>query len=187
LEVIWVLSQAATTKVGYKMTKKIEINQRKLLISGFGLVEIIIVGAIIALGFMAIISFLIFSRGVTFEMGRRTEATSLAEEGMEVVRQLRDDGWAANIASKAVGTNYYLVISGSSWTLSGANPGVINNLYTRTVQFATVYRNATTDDIEPTGVEDPDTREVTVRVSWQEVGRSKEVVLTTYSTNFLDN
>ncbi|OGY25414.1 MAG: hypothetical protein A2Z24_02895 [Candidatus Woykebacteria bacterium RBG_16_44_10] len=169
------------------MTKKVEVVKQKFSRRGFGLLEIVIVGAIIALGFMAIISFLIFSRGVTFEMGRRTEATSLAEEGMEVVRQLRDDGWTANIASKTAGTNYYPVISGSSWTLSGTNPGVINNLYTRTVQFATVYRNSTTDDVEPTGVEDQETKEVTVRVSWQESGRNKEVVLTTYITNFLDN
>ena len=169
----------------FEKRKKLKINR------GFGLLEIVIVGAIISIGFMAIISFLTFSRGVTFEMGRRTEATSLAEEAMEVVRQLRDDGWLANIASEAVGTNYYLYpvvpVGGDSWTLGIINPGVINNLYTRTVQFATVYRNATTDDIEPTGVEDPDTRKVTVRVSWQEAGRNKEVVLTTYITNFLDN
>src|SRR3989344_3862453 len=64
--------------------------------AGFGLIEILIVGAIIGVGFLAIISFLIFSRGVSFQIVRNTEATNLAEEAVEVVRKLRDSGWSTN-------------------------------------------------------------------------------------------
>ena len=167
------------------MHKKVKFRNR-FGKKGFGLIEILIVGAIIGIGFLAIISFLIFSRGVSFQITRNTEATSLAEEGMEVVRKLRDadTGWTANIATKTSGTNYYPVISSGNWTLSTSNPGLINNLYTRTVVFADVYRN--NGDIG-SGTLDPDTKKLTVTVSWQEAGRSKQVVLTTYITNFLNN
>ena len=157
---------------------------------GMGLIEILIVVAILGIGFSAIISFLIFSRGVSHQTIRNTEATSLAEEGIEAVRRMRDQGWTANIASETVGINYYPVISGISpsqfWTLSGTNPGVINNLYTRTVRFDNVYRDGN-DDIADSGDLDPNTKKLTVRVSWQEGSRNKEVVLTTYITNFLNN
>jgi prepilin-type N-terminal cleavage/methylation domain-containing protein len=153
---------------------------------GMGLIEILIVLAILGIGFLAIISFLIFSRGISHQTVRSTEATSLAEEGVEAVRRLRDQSWSGNIADKAVATNYYLVISGGSWTLSASNPGVINNLYTRTVRFDNVYRDGS-NNISSSGNLDPNTKKLTVRVSWQEGSRNKEVVLTTYITNFLNN
>ena len=171
-----------------KITNKKNKTKTKLQQTGFGLIEILIVGAIIGVGFLAIISFLVFSRGVSFQITRNTEATSLAEEGMEAVRKLRDAGWTANIATQTSGTNYYPVIDGDppNWTLSISNPGLINNLYTRTVVFADVYRDGS-DNIASSGTLDANTKKLTVTVSWQEDARSKKVVLTTYITNFLNN
>jgi len=154
---------------------------------GFSLIEIVIVIAIISIALMSIISFFIFSRGVNFKMARNTEATSLAEEGMEAVRKLRDAGWLANITPLASGTTYYLKFSGSSWTLDTNNSGIIKGLYTRTVKFEDVFRDATTSNISTSGTADLDTKKLTVRVSWVETGQTKEVVLTTYITNFQSN
>ena len=153
---------------------------------GVGLLEILIVTAIIGVGFLAIISFLLFCRGITFQVARNTEATSLAEEGVEAVRNLRDESWATNIKFLVSGATYYPVVSADKWSLSPTDPGPINNLYTRTATVEAVSRDAS-DDIAASGADDPSTKKVTVTVSWQEASRSKEVVLTTYITNFLGN
>src|SRR3990172_6570068 len=100
---------------------------------GVGLIEIIIVGAILAIAFVGIVSFLINSRGITFQNTRNTEATFLAKEAMEAVRSIRDESWATNLATLTSGTIYYPVISGNEWTLATTDPVPINSLYTRTV------------------------------------------------------
>lgn len=151
---------------------------------GVGLVEILIVLAVIGIGFLAIISFLIFSRGVTFQVGRNTEAVTLAEEGIEAVRSIRDEDWTTNIASLTSGTTYYPVISGDKWTLSTTDPGPISNLYTRTVVVEDVGRDGNDDILSSGGTPDPNTKKVTATLSWTEATQSKQVVLTTYITNF---
>jgi len=151
---------------------------------GVGLVEILIVLAVVGVGFLAIISFLIFSRGVTFQVARNTEAAALAEEAIEAVRGMRDEGWTANIAPLTSGTTYYPAVSADKWTLSTTNPGPISNLYTRTVVVEDVGRDGNDDIVASGGTPDPNTKKVTATVSWTESTQSKQVVLTTYITNF---
>lgn len=149
---------------------------------GIALLEIVIVTAVIAVGFMSIIAFLVFSRGVTFQIARNTEATSLAEEAIEAVRTIRDEKWS----SVPTAGTYYPEISGTKWILSGSDPGPINNLYTRTVVIEDVLRDGN-DDISGSGSLDSDTKRVIATVSWSEANQSKQVVLTTYITNFVGN
>jgi Tfp pilus assembly protein PilV len=153
---------------------------------GFGLIEILIVGAVIAIGFVSIAAFLVYSSGLTFRVTRNTEAVSLAEEGMEAVRSMRDESWSANIAVLTSGTTYYPEVSGNKWTLTTIKPGLVNGLYNRTVVIGDVNRDAN-DDIAPSGTPDVDTKEVVVKVSWNENQVTKDVTLTTYITNFLSN
>jgi len=151
---------------------------------GVGLVEILIVLAVVGVGFLAIISFLIFSRGVTFQVARSTEATALAEEAIEAVRGMRDEGWTANIAPLTSGTTYYPVVAADKWTLSTTSPGPISNLYTRTVVVGDVGRDGNDDIVASGGTPDPNTKKVSATVSWSEATQNKQVVLTTYITNF---
>ena len=151
---------------------------------GVGLVEILIVLAVVGVGFLAIISFLIFSRGVTFQVARNTEAAALAEEAIEAVRGMRDEGWTANIAPLTSGATYYPVVTADKWTLSTTNPGPLSNLYTRTVVVEDVGRDGNDDIVASGGTPDPNTKKVTATVSWTESTQSKQVVLTTYITNF---
>lgn len=159
--------------------KKNILNSKK----GFGLIEILIVTAIVSVGLLSIISFLIFSRGVTFKITRNTEAVSLAEESIEAARGIRDDSWAA-ISTLNNSTIYYPVISSGSWTLTTINPGLINNLYTRTVVLSSVSRDGNDDIVSNGGVVDTGTRKITSTVSWTENGKNEQVVLSTYITNF---
>ena len=165
------------------MNTKVRLHRNQ---KGFGLIEILIVGAVIAIGFVGIAAFLINSSGLTFRVTRNTEAVSLAEEGMEAVRSLRDESWSTNISTLTSGTTYYPVVSGNKWTLTTSNPGVVNDLYTRTVAIENVNRDSN-DDIASSGTPDTNTKEIVVKVTWYENQAIKDVTLTTYITNFLSN
>lgn len=153
---------------------------------GFGLIEILIVVGIMGIAFVALVAFLINSSGIIFRVTRNTEAVALVEEGIEGVRSLRDEGWAANIITLTEGATYYPVISTNKWTLTTTDPGTVNNLYTRTVVIEGVNRDVN-DDIAVAGTDDPNTKEVTVTVTWKEGQDVQDVTIVTYITNFLGN
>ena len=150
---------------------------------GLTLVEIIIAGAIIATALFAIVSFLIFARGTSLQNVNVAEATSLAQEGMEAVRTMRDEAWS----SVSTAGTYYPVIQSGKWILIPADPGPINGLYTRAITIEDVSRDPATNDISSSGNADPNTKKVTVAVTWSLSGRNKDVTLTTYITNFVGN
>ena len=141
-------------------------------------------------GSLAVISFLIYSRGVTFQVARTTEATTIAEEGIEAVRSMRDDSWQIRIIEELdtlTPETYYLDIVSDKWILTTAPQPLINNLYTRTVVVEDVGRDGNDDIVTSGGTDDPNTKKVTATVTWTEAGRNKESTITTYITNFLVN
>ena len=77
---------------------------------GFGLIEILIVVGIMGIAFVGLVAFLINSSGIIFRVTRNTEAVALAEEWIEGVRSLRDDGWTTNIATLTEHATSYPVI-----------------------------------------------------------------------------
>ncbi len=158
---------------------KLRLNKK-----GFGLIELLVVGAIIAISFVGFMTFILFSRDQTLKAQRKTEAVGYAEEAIEVVRKLRDDGYTGNIASKTAGTTYYPTISGNAWSLSTSNPGATNG-YTTTVVFSSVNRDGSAN-IATSGTADPDSKKVVATVSYNDSG-NKTVQLTTYITNINGN
>ncbi|HSX57967.1 MAG TPA: hypothetical protein VLE47_01685 [Candidatus Saccharimonadales bacterium] len=161
---------------------KIQSSKFKTNEKGFGLIEIIITGVIISISFVAFLTFILFSRDASSKAQRNTEAVAKAEEALEVVRKLRDDGYTANITSKTVGTTYYPTLVSNAWTLSTTNP---NTYYTTTIVLSTVARDGSFN-IAGSGTVDPNTKKVAATVSWNDSG-TKNVVLTTYITNIKNN
>lgn len=153
---------------------------------GFGIVEIMIAVAIAIVFFLTVYELILFSTKVTFTGLRRVEATQLAQEGIEAVRTMRNNGWTANIASLANSTTYYLLISGDEWTLTATPQPAINGIFTRTVTLHEVLRDAN-DDIAVAGTADTKTKRLVVSVSWDERGNTKNIDLETYITDFLAN
>ncbi len=97
---------------------------------------------------------------------KNLQAAFLLEEGGNVVKILRSEGWS-NISSLSVGTNYYPTFTNGSWSLS-LTPSQIDGIFTRTVQVNNVNRDAATGDIVTSGgVLDAGTKQVSVTVSWQ--------------------
>lgn len=153
---------------------------------GVALIEILVVIAIIGIAVFSLYELLVLSRATTSRDLRASQARYLAQEGLEAVRTIRDQSWSENIEPLSAGTTYYATLSGSTWALTTTNPGPIENLFTRTIVFHTVNRDAN-GNISESGSSDPDTRQVTSSVNWLDRGSNRSVSFSTYITNFLDN
>lgn len=153
--------------------------------AGLGLVEIVVVAGIISIVFVGLLQLLVLTLRPVEENVRQAEAAYFAEEAIEAVKVLRNEGWTTYIDPLANNTSYYPVITSDRWTLTTTDPGPINGTYTRTVTFEAVYRDVN-DDITTTGTLDSQTRKVVAAVSWLDHGQNKTVVVETYIANFLD-
>ncbi len=111
----------------------------------------------------AIAGALIYGQESVRVSGEHTRALFLAEEGLEAVRNIRDN----NFASLVDGT-YGLALTGNQWTLSGSSD--TTNTFTRAIAIAAV---------------DANTKTVTSTVNWQQtLQRTGAVTLTTRLTNW---
>lgn len=144
---------------------------------GVSVLEVVIgvsiAGVLLTFAMSAVALFINSARDVTV----RTQALYLAEEGLELVRFMRDDSWAT-FSGIPQNTTRYLDIT-STDVLPTTSTETIGE-FTRSFTVSNVYRNTTTDDIvaSTTGGSAVDTssKYVTMTVAW---GSSDTVSLTT--------
>ena len=134
---------------------------------GFMMVEILVAVSIITISILGAMAVCQKSVYVSREALHETQAAFLLEEGAEAVRIGRDNAWS-NISGLTPGVNYYPTFSGGTWTLS-STPNTID-IFTRTASIANVNRDNTSKDIASIGTNDPQTKLVTITVSWGEGG-----------------
>ena len=109
----------------------------------------------------------------------------LLEEGIEVVKLLRDAGYVNNIAKLSTTTPTYLAWNGTNWATSTSNV-FIDGRFERKIAIGEVMRDAN-QDISETGTLDPSTRLVTVSVAWNAKGATTTKTIQTYITNIFNN
>ena len=148
---------------------------------GFGLVEIIIVTAIITTALVGFLQTEVLSVKLLRNERENLEAILLAQETIEALRSVRDESWTNKIAPLINGTAYYPIIQNGKWVLTTTPPPPVNGKYTRLVVLGEVRRNAQ-DKISPAGIVDAGTRIVTSRVTWG--NPAKQIELAAYITNF---
>src|SRR3989344_8012707 len=154
---------------------------------GFGILEIVIA--------VSIISATIFSLSFVFIVASKLETMSLdkiranfiAEEGLEAMRFLRDQSWAANLSSLSVGPTYYLsfATTTSIWSVE-TNGSEVDKLFLRKVTLENVYRNGSYD-IADSGALDSDTKKINVSVEWLERGATTSITASAYLSNIFNN
>ena len=145
------------------------------------MVEVLVATSIIAVAVLSAMTVTQKSVQVSRQAFHTSQATFLLEEGAEAVRIVRDNGWAS-ISGLTAGTEYYPTFSGGTWSLSSALN--IVGIFTRTVSVEAVDRDDATSDITSSGgTDDPETKLVTVSVSWQEGGMTVEKSLQFYLMN----
>ena len=132
---------------------------------GFMIVEVLVAVSIITASILAAMAVAQKAIYVSRQAVHATQAAFLLGEGAEAVRILRDNSWN-NISSLTPATIYYPLFSGGTWTLSPTANTV--GIFTRTVSVALVNRDNSTQNISVLGTNDPDTKFITVTVSWME-------------------
>lgn len=131
---------------------------------GFSLVEVILSGAIFALLATTFVGAYLYGQESAMLAGNRTRAVFLAEEGLEAVRNIRDESYA-NLSD---GT-YGLALSGNQWIFSGTQDAT--DIFTRTVSISSV---------------DTVRKLITSTVLWQQnPERSGSVSVNTYLTDWM--
>jgi len=147
---------------------------------GFGAIEIIIAAAIISITLFGLVSAFQNSLRVSRETGNKVQSGFLLEEGLEAARLMRDADWN-NLNALATSTSYALLFENGSWVAT-TTVQYIDNKFERTILVEDVYRDAN-DDISPSGTFDPDTKKVTVYLSWSRNNATTTQSAATYLSN----
>lgn len=156
--------------------------------AGFGLVEVLVAVAIIAITSVSIFNVYMSYLQAELSNVKAVKAAFLMEEGLEAVRLLRDTSWTSNIAPVTASTTQYLNWTGSAWQFV-TTPQMIDTFYARTVVFAPVYRDGN-NRIASSGALDANTRAFTVSVAWPDDNSALSTTtkqVTSYITNLYGN
>lgn len=149
------------------------------------LLEIIIGASVITVGILAIIT----SYNLYFQYALANQNNAqvgyLLEEGLEVVSFLRDGSWAENISTLSTSTIYYISFNGSSWATT-TSPQYVDGKFLRSFNVSDVFRDIN-DDISSSGAYDPNTKQVTVSVSFVQGHSTTTKSISTYMTNIYGN
>ena len=103
---------------------------------GFSLVEVILSTALFALLVTALVGAFLYGQESTAFAGNHARAVSFAEEGLEVVRNIRDAGFS-NLTDGTFG----LAVSGNQWTLSTSTDSM--DIFTRQITIASLTKDGT--------------------------------------------
>lgn len=161
---------------------------------GLSIIEILIVIAIIGFALVSILGLASLSLKTSTSIKEITQANTLAQEAMEVIRNFRDGTeWDTNglrnyIETGATTSDFYHPeldnnFDPPKWILVEGEE-IIGD-FTREVVFKKVSRDPLTQNIESTYSEDnddSDTRKVEATVSWK--NGNKKIKLVTYLTNW---
>lgn len=145
---------------------------------GVSIVEILVVVAVLGSTLASLLGLANFSLGASVLSRQTSQAAALAQEGMEVVRSIRDNaGW-----NQVTNGSHGLSANDAGWSFLGTADNI--DIFSRTVLIEDVQRDAEDNIVSSGGTNDLNTKKATVTVSWQEKGRSREVKLSAYLTNW---
>ncbi len=162
-------------------------NEKYLFRAGFGLVEAVIGIALISVFLVGITAVARFSSRLVFSAESELQATFLLEEGVDAVKGLRDASWTSNIAPLFIDTDYWLQFGGNAWALTPSVKPFIDGRFDRRVKVFTVLRDSSDDIVVSGGTADPNTKKITVSVSWFDRGATTTETASTYISNLFSN
>ena len=154
--------------------------------TGFTVVEALVATSICLVVFLGIATAFTMTVKSALNNTARVQASFLEEEGEEVVRILRDNGWSANIASQTAGAPFYVAFDGSTWRATTTN-AYVDSFFERAVMLDNVYRDSSKNIVVSGGTLDSNTKRVTVTVSWRQDSATTSRGLMTYLTNIFNN
>lgn len=130
---------------------------------GFSILEALLAAALLIIIVTVFVGAIVYGQESTAVAGGRSRATFLAEEGIEAVRNIRDESFL-----NLVDGSYGLGISSNQWFFSGNSD--TTDGFVRQINILTISVNK---------------KLLTSTVTWQETPqRAGSVILTTYLTNW---
>ncbi|CAN5231446.1 hypothetical protein BH09PAT2_BH09PAT2_11520 [soil metagenome] len=131
---------------------------------GFSLIEVLLSVAMFGLIITTIVGGLIYGQDSTALSGSRARAVSIAEEGLEAVRNMRDASF-----SNLVDGTYGLAVTGNQWVFAGTSDAV-DSFFTRQITVSAAGTNR---------------KQLTSTVTWQQnAQRTGNVSVVSYMTNW---
>ena len=115
-----------------KIDQSTLIQKEQLVTSrGFSLVEVLLAVSIFTLIVTGFAGAFLYGQESTVLAGNHVRATFIAEEGLEIIRNIRD----ASFTNLVDGT-HGLAVSGNQWVLSGSSD--ITDIFTRQITISTI-------------------------------------------------
>jgi len=156
--------------------------RKRLNCNGQSLIEVVISIALAAILAISLISTTLITQKTSQSAKNNTEATKLAQEGVETIRVLRDR------------QGYDVLLNGDCYTLEYSVPGNIDSLQFYTARCVTepkgelIQPNNESSFYRTYKIEDApsstDVKLVTVTIKWDESGGQKEVKHETIFSNW---
>ncbi|MES2953328.1 MAG: hypothetical protein V4674_02110 [Patescibacteria group bacterium] len=139
--------------------------KRNALKAGFGIVEVVVGSAVIAVVVFGFTSLSAQLLRTSYANSDRVKAVHLSEEGIEAIRFIRDSDWNT-FSALTNGASYDVVLSGGVWQAS-ASRSMIDGRFLRTVMLSSVYRDTAGAVVASGGTLDADSRKVVVSIEWK--------------------
>lgn len=144
------------------------------------LIEVLVAMTISAILLPALLIGLLASSQGKAQQNKRIAAIALMKEAEEVVRSVRESGWAS---IPAAGT-YHPTTSSNSWSLASGSDTIYG--YTRSVVVSDVYRDTNGVIVQNGGVIDKSTKKISISISWG-FPYASTATSTMYLTRYLQN
>jgi Tfp pilus assembly protein PilV len=153
---------------------------------GFGLIEVVIGVSIITTGIVALIASYTVYVNYAFSNMENVQAAYVAEEGLEAMTFIRDNGWTTNIVPLSTTTTYYLVFESNIWKAT-TTPQYVDGSYLRKITLGDVRRDSGGEIVSSGGTVDTDSRLITSRVEYFQGKATSTRSISTYLTNINDD
>ena len=161
---------------------------------GISIIELLLGAGILTMSLSALLGFLVFALSTASLVKQQTQALTLAEGALETLRNFRD-GTAWNVddpqnqydglGKAQLGVPYRMGLSldvPARWQLLlGAET---TGIFSKTIVLENVQRDVESAIVAGGGIDDPNTKKVTVTVSWQAKTKPQEVAIVIYLTNW---
>lgn len=156
---------------------------RMFLKKGIGVVEVLVGSAILTMVLFAFTSSLSIYSAASADATKRTQALTLAQEGLEIARGIRDGSWSG-IGDLDTDSVYGFELDEGIGRWSFVEGAETVDDFTRTVTLGDVYRNAN-DEItdESPSTYDDGSRFVKVEITWESRRGEQSIALESLLTN----
>ena len=165
----------------FNISKRVTVSTTVKSQAGFGMIEVLFATAFLALAVGVLMTAYVTYFRVATAGPAATAAVFLADEGLEAVRSMRDDGWSERIEPLDTDTEYYLLFDNGEWSATETSQ-TIDGLFTRTFTLYEVLRDED-DNIAESGEVDEQTLLLEVEVRWRGLLGESERSISTYITN----